>query len=119
MRNAIPDMEFDILWEDELIGHAVIKDGKVVSLVQKECHPVKKLVYRNNPTMAELSTAIEGRCWERGRADLPEILDALGLKDYNPFQIILKTHATDYDDKLWVRFKGENLTWKDVNPHRG
>lgn len=115
----VPDMEFDIMWEDKKIGHVKIEDEKVVCAEQDECKPWERLLPMvDKIDIPLMSRMLELRCWERGRDDIREILDYLGIEDYNPFLIVQKTHGTDYDDKQWLRFKGETLTWADVNPRR-
>lgn len=55
------------------------------------------------------------RCFEENRPDRKELLASLGLTEYNPYEIVRKTHGVNYDDYLWVRFPGEeNLHWEDV-----
>lgn len=65
-------------------------------------------------TRYQLNKILELRCWDRGRADINEILAHLGLKDYNPYEIVKKTHGVSWNDYIWFRFPGENLTSKDV-----
>jgi len=60
------------------------------------------------------------RCFEESRSDREEILEALGLDEYNPYEIVRKTHGATYDDFLRVRFEGEeHLRWKDVKIREG
>ena len=48
------------------------------------------------------------------RADIGEKLTNLGLKEYNPYEIVKRTHGVSYNDFIWFRFPGEKLTSKDV-----
>ena len=57
---------------------------------------------------------LESRCFENSRPDLPKILAAHGMKENNPFEWCRKGHGVMYNDYLWLKFPGENLTWKDV-----
>ena len=57
---------------------------------------------------------LKSRCYEDGRADLPEILKQAHLKDNNPYNFIRISHGVTYEDDFWIRFEGENLKWKDV-----
>ena len=41
-------------------------------------------------------------------------LRALGLTEYKPLDIVRKTHGVSYNDFLWFRFPGENISSKDV-----
>ncbi len=65
-------------------------------------------------TRYQLNRILELRCFEKGRADIPQILDRLGLNEYNPQELIRKTHGVSHNDYIWFRFPGEKLTAKDV-----
>ena len=54
------------------------------------------------------------RCFDEERTDSHEKLKAMGLKEYRPLDIVRKTHGVSYNDFLWFRFPGENITAKDV-----
>ena len=119
MVKNIPDMDFDIMWLNEKVGHICIKDEEIVSAEQYDCDTHKRFLPYCEVTIPLLSRLLESRCWDRNRANIDEILEKLGLSSYNPFKIVLKTHGVDYDDKLWFRFTGEKcLSWEDVDPRR-
>lgn len=53
------------------------------------------------------------------------VFNRLGMKDYllsiglrSKIDLLKLTHGVSLSDCLWVRFDGENLDWKDVNPYR-
>lgn len=115
----IPDMDFDIMWENEKVGHICIKDEKIVDATQYECENYKRFLPYCPITMGLLASLFESRCWDRNRANIDEILEKMGLDSYNPFQIVLQTRGRDFDDKQWFRFKGETLRWEDVDPRKG
>lgn len=112
----IPDLEFDVLWEDQKIGYVCIKDEQIKEAVQYECDNAIRFLPMCEITIPLMAQLLEARCWDRNRANINEILAKLGLSCYNPFEIVKHTHGTDYDDKLWFRFKGEDLSWQDVDP---
>lgn len=58
---------------------------------------------------------LKWRTFPEDRANRDEILHLLGLKSYNRLDIIAKTHAVMADDDIWVKFDGEELTYKDVS----
>ena len=120
MEKYIPDMDFDIMWWNEKVGHICIKDEEIVCAEQYDCDVYKRFLPYCKITIPLLSRLFESRCWDRNRAEIDDILSMLGLSSYNPFQIILKTRGVDFDDRLWFRFKGEeNLSWEDdINPRR-
>ncbi len=49
-----------------------------------------------------------------GRPDIYEILEQLRLREYNPYEIVKKTHGVSWNDYILFRFPGGNLTSKDV-----
>lgn len=117
MEKYIPDMDFDIMWHNEKIGHICIKDEEIIDATQYDCDIYKRFLPYCSITISLLSRLFESRCWDRNRADIDDLLLLLGLDSYNPFRIVEKTRGVDYDDRLWFRFKGEeNLCWEDINP---
>ena len=48
------------------------------------------------------------------RANADELLASLGMQAFNRWGIVRKTHGVMADDEIWMRFKGENLTHRDV-----
>lgn len=65
-------------------------------------------------TIEELNDFFESRCFPEGRADRKDLLTGLGLSQYNPLDIVRKTHGVQYSDWSWIRFEGEALKWDDV-----
>lgn len=57
---------------------------------------------------------LKSRCYEDGRADLPEILRQAGLKENNPWEWNRITHGVTWEDDLWIRYDQEELHWEDV-----
>jgi len=55
----------------------------------------------------------------QGRADLKELLSFIGLDEYNIWDIVKKTHRTDYDNLLWIKWEldmgGCETKMKEVN----
>lgn len=76
---------------------------------------VHHLVFAKRPhTVENLNFFFETRCFPRGREDEKDILEFLGLRQYNPLDIVRKTHGVMYKDYNWIRFEGENIQWEDV-----
>lgn len=109
----IEDYSFEVFWKDILTA-SVSVEGSRVKVVRYVEHPLRQLFASENMTRYQLNKILELRCWDRGRADINEILAHLGLKDYNPYEIVKKTHGVSWNDYIWFRFPGENLTSKDV-----
>lgn len=120
MEKIIPDMDFDIMWEDEKIGHIKIKDEEIVDYSQVEYpnQPWKRFIPMCGLSIPLLAELFEMRCWDRDREDINKLLNKLGIVNYNPFLIVQKTKGVTYDDPLWFRFKGDTVSWKDLNPRK-
>lgn len=109
----LSDYSFEVFWRDEITARVSVKGSKVH--VSRYCiHPVKQLFAQENMTRYQLNKILEMRCIEKERGDIRQILDHFGLKEYNPQELIRRTHGVSYNDYIWFRFPGENLTAKDV-----
>lgn len=57
------------------------------------------------------------RCFPKERGNCQELLEAMGLKEYSPLDIVRQTHGVMVDDMYWIRFADErHLQWRDVAP---
>ncbi len=107
------EITFEVFWKDELTARVHAK-GEGVRVSRFVTHPLKQLFFDTHFSRGKLNQILELRCFERGRPDVTELLNSLGLKEYQPLEIIKKTHGVSYDDYIWFRFPGETLTAKDV-----
>ena len=48
---------------------------------------------------------LKSRCFPPTRGNVKEELRALGLTDYDPLQIVEKTHGRTAEDRLWLKFR--------------
>ena len=104
---------FEVYWKDEITARVYVK-GKDVTVSRFTENPGKQLFAQKKMTRFQLGKILELRCWEKNRADIGEKLTHLGLKEYNPYEIVKRTHGVSYNDFIWFRFPGEKLTSKDV-----
>ncbi|MCI9423469.1 hypothetical protein GN277_13425 [Lachnospiraceae bacterium WCA-9-b2] len=109
----VKDYSFEVFWKDILTA-SVSVEGHQVKVVRHVEHPLRQLFASENMTRYQLNKILEMRCWDRGREDINEILAYLGLREYNPYEIVKKTHGVSWNDYIWFRFPGENLKSKDV-----
>ena len=112
-KKILEDYSFEVFWKDELTAQVSV-EGSRVHVVRHTRHPLRQLFAADEMTRNQLNKILELRCWDRGRPDIYEILELLGLKEYNPYEIVKKTHGVSWNDYIWFRFPGENLTSKDV-----
>ena len=66
--------------------------------------------------IAKLGELLETRCWERSRADIKELLNKIGLEEYEPIEIVKRTFGVSYNDSIWFKFGDNNITWKKLCP---
>ena len=54
------------------------------------------------PTWADLMTFLEERCVPRQRDGIQEYLEALGLDEYDPWEIVKHTQGRMAEDQQWI-----------------
>lgn len=79
----------------------------------------RKQVFRGDINAERLYTFLKDRCYEDGRRDLPEILEAHGMTYNDPYIWCQKTHGVTYEDFLWVKVDDEKITWEEVKSVSG
>ena len=57
------------------------------------------------PTWEDFQQFLEERCVPRARAGLREYLEAIGLEEYDPMEIIKKTEGRMAEDEQWIRIE--------------
>lgn len=107
------DFTFEVYWKDEITARVYVKKKDVIVSRYTE-NPGKQLFAQKKMTRFQLGKIFEMRCWEKERADIMDILGHLGISEYNPYEIVRRTHGVSYNDFIWFRFPGENITSKDV-----
>ncbi len=112
-RKIINNYTFEVYWKDEITARVYVK-GHDVTVSRFTDHPLKQIFAEKKMTRYQLNQILELRCWERGRADINELLENIGLSEYNPQEIVRKTHGVSFNDYIWIRFPGEKLTSRDV-----
>lgn len=55
------------------------------------------------PTWETFCDFIEERCIPKGRSGLREYLECIGLDEYDPFEIILRTKGKMAEDNQWIK----------------
>ena len=108
------NISFDTMWKNKVTAHVQIKDNQV-NVTSYSDNVVENAFAIPPFDIFYVNQFIEGRCFEEGNADRNFFLADLGLSSYNPWEIVKKTHGFLWDDYMWIRFNGENLTWEDIN----
>lgn len=107
---------FTVMHRDNKIADISIDNGKLVSytLYDGSC----PFFYSKDVemTMERIYSFLETRIPPVDRDNINEILEYYKLLEYNVYELCKKTHGVDCSDCCWLKFEGENLTWKDVKP---
>ena len=94
-------------------------EGNNYAAVVEKIHPnhpaYQPFSYKEDGfTRGDILDFLKDRSLEECRPDKKEILDILGLEDYNPINITKKTHGRMMHDFFWIKWNGEALTWEDI-----
>lgn len=75
--------------------------------VENYTSDVLRTAFGNNraPTWDDFQAFLEERCIPRNRAGLREYLEAIGLEEYDPLEIIKKTSGRMAEDHQWLKVK--------------
>lgn len=111
--NLLQDYSFEVFWKNERTALVEVKGPRVY--VQRFCiHPLRQLFAADIMSRNQLNEILALRCFDKSRPDREELLRAMGLTDYQPCEIVKRTHGVTYNDFIWFRFPGENLRAEDV-----
>ena len=105
--------DFSVLWEDEKTADVTISENQA-HIIRYTKNPAKQIFSKDDIPLYELGEILKWRCWDQNRENIEKYLYKLGLTEYNPFKICRKTHGVMFQDKIWFRYKNENLCWNDV-----
>lgn len=111
-------MHIQIFEQTELLAE-LNYDPMTNSVSDYKCYttnPLAKPFGETAPDGDRLLYFLEERCWDRNRPDIDRILTYLGLHDYDPLTIVMKTHGLKYCDYLWLKFDtdDEDLTYDKI-----
>lgn len=93
--------------EDTLCTTIVADMTEQVLCVDNHTEHTIKTAFGNNrlPTWADFQQFLEERCIPRARAGLREYLEAIGVEEYNPLEIIKKTEGRMAEDNQWLKLE--------------
>ncbi|MCD7717478.1 MAG: hypothetical protein LUI39_13725 [Lachnospiraceae bacterium] len=104
---------FTVMNKDRKTADVEIRNNEV-SVKKYTTRMDEQPFYSGPADMERIYGFLEGRCMNRNRNCLGEYLDWLGLDEYDPYEIVKKTHGVMWEDFLWLKFPGEDISWKDV-----
>ena len=112
------DMRFQVLWRDKITAEVEIKENKA-HIKKYDNNPIRCLFPYEETDSYHVAEILEGRCWPRNRDNIDDLLKACGLKSYDVMGIIKVTHGRMYNDQVWIRFEGEELSYNDFSLRKG
>lgn len=106
---------FDTYFMNQKTSHVEMDREKMTVVYQKFTDRIPEVPYLfDYPTFEQMYDFLESRCMPKGRECLPEYLKACGVEVYDPYEILKSTHGVMWEDFLWIKFPGEEITWEDV-----
>lgn len=60
---------------------------------------------RENPTWEDWEEFLADRCFPKTRGNCKELLQNMGLTDYDPLQIVEQTHGRMAEDDYWMKIR--------------
>ena len=105
---------FSVLFKDEVVADVHMDTDKNESSIKRYQLSPKQPFMCDRQDIPYIFMFLESRCFDNGRPDLPDILEAHGMTENNPYEWNRKTHGVMYNNFWWLRFPGEHLQWDDV-----
>lgn len=92
---------------EELCTTIIADNTERVLCIENHTDRVIKTAFGNNavPIWEDLQHFLEERCIPRARAGLREYLEAIGVEEYDPIEIIKKTEGRMAEDEQWIRIE--------------
>jgi len=108
-------MFFTVMHQDEPVAEVFVSDDKKTVHIKKLIpDSIKQPFSGNKLNLERVYNFLKSRCYEDGRADLPEILSQAGLQSNNAWKWVRITHGVTYEDMFWIKYPDENINWEDV-----
>lgn len=108
-------MRFSVMWKDEKTADVFVSDDHKTVEIKKYSDVIYKMPFGgNNDTIERVYNFISERWIPAARPDMKDRLHDLGLTEYNPWEIIKKTHGVMWEDFIWIKFEGEDITWEEA-----
>ena len=92
---------------DKLCTTIIADETEHLLCIKNHTDRVIKTAFGNNlaPTWEDLQYFLEERCIPRARAGLREYLEAIGVEEYDPIEIIKKTEGRMAEDDQWIKIE--------------
>lgn len=111
-------MEFDYMYKNTVCATVYIFQKLKIVVKNKTDNILFKPfgAWSDQVNINDVYDLFESRCVPRTRFNIQQILDSMGLQEYDPNAIIHITHGVQVDDMFWIRFASErgHVTWEDL-----
>ncbi len=95
-------------FDGDILCTKIIADytDETLSVENTTGHIVKTAFGKNEvPTWKDFQNFLEERCVPRSRSGIREYLEAIGVEEYNPIEIIKKTSGRMAEDNQWIKLE--------------
>lgn len=113
------DIAFSVMFENEKVADCIIKDNCLTHFRRYTNISFKQPFLQKTVNLQDINYFLKDRCIPADKINMQEILESLGLKDYDVIDILKKTHGLDYDDFIWIKFSDENIKYNDIRIRNG
>lgn len=104
---------FEVYWRDQLVSRVTVrKESAHVSRYTEQ--PDKQLFEGDTMDREQILQIFRERCFDPTQPDAEAKLKALGLDEYDPLEIVRRTHGVAFNDDLWFRFPGETMSAEEI-----
>lgn len=92
---------------DTLCTTIIVDMTECVLRIENHTDRIIKTAFGNNsaPAWEDFQHFLEERCIPHARAGLREYLEAIGVEEYDPIEIIKKTEGRMAEDDQWIRME--------------
>ena len=109
------EYSFDYMWRDRVEAHVdVYESGKVEFVNYTKDILNMPFGVLNKADRLDLDEFFRRRCVPENRHNIKELLASVGLEEFDAEKIIKLTHGFMANDKNWIRFDGETLTYDEL-----
>ncbi|MFI3214659.1 MAG: hypothetical protein R3Y24_15185 [Eubacteriales bacterium] len=116
LKQLMTDYNFTILFQDKEVAKVTITNHRKNVTIEKL---VPDGMYQpfggHKLDLERVYRFLQDRCYEDCYAGLDEVLSMAEMTENNPWEWNRKSHGRTTADCFWIRFEGEDLTWKDVS----
>lgn len=104
---------------DKICTKIVVKNGTVHFENYVDLFARKAFGSATSATLDDFEEFLETRCFPKTRANCKELLRMLDVDFYEPYLIVLKTHGVMCHDDFWIKFEGEEITFREAKIRMG